>query len=80
MSGIAGIVHWNEHPVPGGLLSRILGMRRHRGPDGLRGEAHCSVALEQAQLAMRKGELEQVQLVWLPARSCAIVADVRLNN
>ncbi len=80
MSGIAGIVHWDGRPVADGDLGRMLGAIRHRGPDGLVGEVTESVALGQARLAMRAEEREHTQPVWLPDRSCAIVADARLYN
>ncbi len=80
MSGIAGIVHWDGRPVPDGHLGRMLEAIRHRGPDGIVGESSGSIALGCARLAMRGEEREQAQPVWLPDRSCAIVADSRLYN
>ena len=80
MSGIAGIVHWDGRPVAEGDLGRMLRAIRHRGPDDLEGRVAESVALGHARLAVRVVEREQAQPVWMPDRSCAIVADARLYN
>jgi asparagine synthase (glutamine-hydrolysing) len=80
MSGIAGIIHWNEQPVEARHLDAMLEIVRHRGPQGLRKETSGPVALGHALLVLEKAESEWNQPLWLRDRSAAIVADARLYN
>lgn len=80
MSGIAGIVRWDGAPVDPLRLQSMMDRVRHRGPDGISCDAAGNVGLGHASLALHKRETVQSQPLWLPDRSCAIVADARIYN
>ncbi|GMQ79347.1 MAG: hypothetical protein BMS9Abin02_1931 [Anaerolineae bacterium] len=80
MSGIGGIVHWDDRPVEASGIQRMMQMVRHRGPDGHWHEVHGRVGLGFALLAMKKSDNQHPQPAWLPDASCGIVADVSLYN
>lgn len=80
MAGIAGIVYWDQRPVAGELIDRMLAVVRHRGPDGLNVETHGGVGFGHARFALSDVERSRTQPVWLPDRACGLVADVRLYN
>lgn len=80
MSGVAGIIRWDEQPVESALMRYTIEVIRHRGPDGLMWETKAHLGLGHALLALQKTELQHTQPVWLPDKSCAIVADARLYN
>ena len=80
MSGISGIINWDDSPVEKNLLNKMTGIIRHRGPDGLYNEVSSNVGLGYAKLILNKSEAAEKQPLWLPDKSCAIVADARLYN
>ena len=80
MSGLAGMINWDGTPVDPIHIELMMRMIEHRGPDGLRWQVKEGIALGHATLALKKGEELQKQPVWLPDKSCGIVADARLYN
>ncbi len=80
MSGLSGIVNWDNSEVDKTLLIKMTNLIRHRGPGGLYNEVSGNVGLGFAKLVLKESEKKEVQPLWLPDKSCAIVADVRLYN
>jgi asparagine synthase (glutamine-hydrolysing) len=81
MSGIAGVIHWDNAPVAADDFEPMMRLMDHRGPDGIQFEMNGPVALAHARMALRREELKwRAQPVWLPDRSKATVADARLYN
>jgi len=80
MAGLAGIVHFDDRPVVGGWIARMLDVVRHRGPDGLHFHACGAVGLGHARLMLHDFERNKTQPVWLPDGTCGLVADARLYN
>ncbi len=80
MSGIGGIIHWNEQPVALSQIRHMMQIVSHRGLDGLWYESGGNVGLGFALLAMKKSDAQHPQPIWLPDASCAIVADAALYN
>jgi len=80
VSGISGSINWDDSPVEKSLLNKMTDIIRHRGPDGLYSEVSGNVGLGYAKLILNKSEAAEKQPLWLPDKSCAIVADVRLYN
>lgn len=81
MSGIGGLVAWRGEPVSKRTMERMMGVVRHRGPDGVDAEVDGAAGFGHALLALRAVELRQPsQPLWLPDRSAAVVADCRLDN
>lgn len=52
MCGIAGIVHFDGAPVDAALLTRMIGVLRHRGPDGAGVLARDGAGLAHARLSV----------------------------
>lgn len=80
MSGISGIVNWDNSPIEKILLNKMTDIISHRGPDGLYNEVRDNVGFGYAKLVLNKSEAGEKQPLWLPDKSCAIVADARLYN
>jgi len=80
MGGIAGIVRWDSGPVRASEIRGMIHRVRHRGPDGINWEVEGRVGLAYGGLAMAASESPEPQPVWLPDKSCGIVADARLYN
>jgi asparagine synthase (glutamine-hydrolysing) len=80
LSGIAGIIQFNGQPVAPFDMERMANRMRHRGPDGINSISSGMVGLSHANLALHQREIKQEQPLWLPDRSCAIVADARIYN
>jgi len=80
VSGIAGIINWQSHSVEPGLLAKMIDIINHRGPNGLYQKITDHVGLGYAKLELNGAEASEIQPLWLPDKSCAIVADARLYN
>ena len=80
MSGVGGIINWDSSPVDARLLDGMMGMIRHRGPDGIYQDIRGSVGFGHALLALNAYETDRPEPVWLPGGAVGIAVDVRLYN
>ncbi len=80
MSGIVGIVHWDEEPINSNELEQMADTLHHRGPHG-RGiwrEEYCG--LGHRLLWNSPESLREKQPSISADGNCVITADVRLDN
>lgn len=80
MSGIAGIISWDDNAAGASSIEWMMRRIRHRGPQCLFWEARPPVVFGHALLALEQEELSHIQPLWLPDASCGIVADIHLHN
>ena len=80
MSGIFGIVHFNDQPVDRADLKRMSSVMAHRGPDGEDVWAEASVGLGHLMLCSTEESLHE-KLPWKdPSSGFCITADARIDN
>lgn len=80
MGGLAGIVHWDGHPVEQADIKSMLSRIRHRGPDGLQHVIHSGTAFGHARLVLCTREQEHSGICWTDDHNVGIVADARIYN
>ena len=80
MSGIAGIIHFDDAPVEPGLIEKMTAAMGHRGPDGIRHWVKGSVALGQCMLCTTPESLEETQPLTSEDESLVLVMDGRVDN
>lgn len=80
MSGIAGIIHFDNAPVESGLIEAMTSAMGHRGPDGIRHWTRGSAALGQCMLCTTAESLEETQPLANEDQSLVLVMDGRLDN
>lgn len=79
MSGILGIIRWDQLPIPAGLTDRMAGLVSHRGPDGIHFQKGEDFAVAYLHLDVYySSRLEQQPLVGNDG--LVLTADVRLDN
>ncbi len=80
LSGICGIVHWNDEPATEEKIRPMLDAAPHRGPDGVFSRAGGAAAFGYLSLEITPESRGEVQpLVHTPTGVMA-VADLRLDN
>lgn len=80
MSGIAGIIHFDDQPVGPGLVEAMTDAMRYRGPDGIRHWRRGSVALGQCMLCTTPESFEEIQPLTNEDESLILVMDGRVDN
>ena len=80
MSGICGIINRDGSPADKELTAAMTAMASHRGPDGIYHETYLNVGFGYGNTARSREEAKDIPPVWLPDKSCAVVADARIYN
>lgn len=80
MSGVAGIIYWNGHPVDPGQMESMTAAMKHRGPDGISHWRRESVALGQCMLRTTKESLSEHLPLENDDGSLVLVMDGRVDN
>ncbi len=80
MRGLAGIVDWRRRPASSDELRLMLSLIEHRGSDASELETVAEAGLGHARPVPPGSDPRRQQPVWLPDRSCAVVADARLDH
>ena len=80
MSGIAGVIRFDEAPVAVGLVERMTGAMAHRGPDGVQHWARGAVALGQCVMRTTPESLEEHLPLGNEDDSVVLVMDGRVDN
>jgi asparagine synthase (glutamine-hydrolysing) len=80
MSGIAGVIHFDDAPVDLGLIETMTSAMAYRGPDGLHHWVEGSVALGQCMLRTTPESLEESQPLTNEDQSLVLVMDGRVDN
>lgn len=80
MSGIAGIIHFDDAPVEPGLIEKMTSALAHRGPDGIAHWVKGSIALGQCMLRTTPESLEETQPLANEDESLILVMDGRVDN
>jgi asparagine synthase (glutamine-hydrolysing) len=80
MSGIAGIVQFDGAPIEPGLVERMTGAMRTRGPDGIQHWRKGSVAFGQCMLRTTPESLQEKQPLANEDQSLVLTMDGRVDN
>jgi asparagine synthase (glutamine-hydrolysing) len=80
VSAVAGIVHFDGAPVEAGLVERMTGAMRGRGPDGLRHWRKESAAFGACMLRTTPESLEERQPLPNEDESVVLAMDGRVDN
>ena len=80
MSGIAGIIRFDDAPVEPGLVRQMTAAMAHRGPDGIDHWVHDSVALGQCRFCTTTESLQETQPLANEDASLVLVMDGRVDN
>ncbi len=80
MSGIAGIIDFDDAPIDPGRIEAMTSAMAHRGPDGIRHWRHGSVALGHCLLCTTAESEEERQPVASEDESLVLVMDGRLDT
>jgi asparagine synthase (glutamine-hydrolysing) len=80
MSGIAGIVHFDGAPIKPGLVERMTGAMRSRGPDGIQHWHKGPAAFGQCMLRTTPESLREQQPLANEDQSLVLVLDGRVDN
>jgi asparagine synthase (glutamine-hydrolysing) len=80
MSGIAGVIRFDEAPVAVGLVERMTAAMPHRGPDGLEHWTRGAVALGQCVMRTTPESLEESLPLGNADDSVVLVMDGRVDN
>ena len=80
MSGIAGILHFDDAPVAIGQVESMTSAMAYRGPDGIRHWIRGSIALGQCMLRTTPESLEETQPLANEDESLVLVMDGRVDN
>lgn len=80
MSGIAGIVQFDGVPVEPGLVERMTGAMRTRGPDGIQHWRKGSAAFGQCMLRTTPESLQEKQPLTNEDQSLVLTMDGRVDN
>ena len=80
MGGLAGIVHWDRHPVEPLDIKSMLSRISHRGPDGLEHVIHSDTAFGHARLVLCTREKDHSGICWTDDHNVGVVADARIYN
>ena len=80
MSGIAGIIHFDDKPVEPGQVEAMTAAMHYRGPDGINYWRRGNVALGQCMLRTTPESLEETQPLTNEDESLVLVMDGRVDN
>ena len=80
MSGIAGIIRFNDTPVEPGLVNKMTSSMSYRGPDGIHHLVKGSVAMGHCMLHTTPESLSESQPLTNQDQSLVLVMDGRLDN
>lgn len=80
MSGICGIINRDGSPADKEFTAAMTALASHRGPDGIYHETYLNAGFGYAKMVRSREEAKDIQPVWLPDKSCAVVADARIYN
>src|SRR5690348_15245366 len=80
MSGIAGVIRFDDAPVDAGLIERMTAAMAHRGPDGIQHWARGGVALGHCMMRTTPESLEEHLPLGNEDESVVLVMDGRVDN
>ena len=80
MSGIAGIIRFNDTPVEPGLVNKMTSSMSYRGPDGIHHWVKGSVAMGQCMLCTTPESLVENQPLTNEDETLVLVMDGRVDN
>jgi len=80
MSGIAGIIHFDQSPTQAGLIERMTGRMAYRGRDGIAHWQEGSTAFGHCQLRTTRESAEERQPFVDAQRGLVLVLDGRIDN
>ncbi|TAL43579.1 MAG: asparagine synthetase B, partial [Salinibacterium sp.] len=80
MSGIAGIVYFDERPAEAAQIEAMTSAMDYRGPDGIRHWVKGSAAFGQCMLCTTPESLDEIQPLANEDESIVLVMDGRVDN
>ena len=80
MSGIVGLVRYDQQGVTRNQIESLLQQMAYRGPDGMHCWVDGQVGFGHAMLHTTPESLHEVQPLHVPERNLTLVMDGRLDN